>query len=320
MATGDIITATRYNQIQATVSSVLGVGAADSGYGQQLQSSQVSSTQNITAQHMNRLRGDMLAAFIHQTGSNSGFTLPVLTAGTDLVSDAPSGVGKNEYESYPIQANSLLTNRNTYSSQALLNNFTLESNRITSTRNTTWGGNSQSQSVFHEITVQFASANARRHFFNTGSEIRFSASLTNFPGGAGQNKFNNWAGMFAGMGVISFKSFETTTTGSGTAQSIGNFNLTSTFQTIFIKSGSSVYSDNTYIIKSRSPNLQTIVFLIEFNDLHTGSNQGGFGPTDESVEGLLTSSVGQFRATGTSIGSVEKVIVPSPIYQNTRTL
>jgi hypothetical protein len=320
MATGDLITATRYNQIQATVSSVLGIGAGDSGYGQQLQSSQVATKQTITATHMNRLRGDMLSAFIHQTGSNSGFVLPLLEPETDLVSDNTLGVGKNEYESYPQLANTLLANRNTYSSQALLNNFTLESNKIISTRNTTWGGDSQSQSIFHEVRVQFASANARRHFFNTGSEIRFSANLTNFPGGAGQAKFNNWAGMLAGMGVISFKSIATTNTGSGTAQSIGNFNLTSDFQTVFIKSGSDVYSNNTYIIKAKALDAQTIVFLIEFNDLHTGSDQTGFGGTDESVEGLLTSSVSQFRATGTSIGSVEKVIVPSPTYQNTRTL
>jgi len=320
MATGDLITATRYNQIQATVSSVLGIGASNSGYGQQLQSSQVATTQTITATHMNRLRSDMLSTFIHQTGSNSGFVLPILESGTDLVSDDTLGVGKNEYESYPQLANTLLANRNTYSSQALLNNFTLESNKIVSTRNTTWGGNSQSQSVFHEVRVQFASANARRHFFNTGGEIRFSANLTNFPGGAGQAKFNNWAGMLSGMGTISFKSAATTNTGSGTAQPIGNFNLTSSFQTIFIKSGSDVYSDNTYIIKAQATAAQTLIFLIEFNDIHTGSNQGGFGGIDESVEGLLTSSISQFRATGTSISNVGKVFVPSPAYQNTRTL
>jgi len=320
MATGDLITATRYNQIQATVSSVLGVGAANSGYGQQLRSSQVAATQTITATHMNLLRSDMLSTFIHQIGSNSGFTLPLLESGTDLVSDAPSGIGKNEYESYPLLANTLLANRNTYSSQALLNNFTLESNRISSTRNTPWGGDTQSQSVFHEVRVQFASANARRHFFNTGSEIRFSANLTNFPGGAGQAKFNNWTGMLTGMGVISFKSSTTTNTGSGTAQSIGNFNLTSNFQTVFIKSGSDVSSDNTYIIKARALDAQTIVFLFEFIDLHPGSDQNGFGGIDESVEGLLTSSISQFRATGTSMSNVEKVIVPSPAYQNTRNL
>jgi len=314
MATGDIITATRYNQIQATVSSVLGVGASDSGYGQTLVSSQVASTQIITAPHMNNLRTDMLSAYVHQTGSGTGFTLPILVSGNDLVSDAPSAVGKNEYESYPALATTLLANRNTFTSQSRLTNFTLESNKIISTRTTAWGGSTQAQSIFHEVRIQFASANARRHYFNTGSEIRFVASLSNFPGGAGLSKFNNWSGMLTGMGTISFNSFETSNTGSGTAQAIGNFDLTTTYQTIFIKSGSDVYSDNTYIIKAKEADSQTLEFLIEFNDLDIGIG------TDEPVEGLLTSNVQQFRATGTSIGSVNKVIVPSPQYQNTRTL
>lgn len=322
MATGDIITATRYNQIQATVSSVLGVGANDSGYGQTLASSQVASTQIITADHMNKLRTDMLSIYVHQTGSGTGFILPVIDSGLDLVSDAPSAVGKNEYDSYPALATTLLANRNTYTSQSRLNNFTLEPNKIISTRNTAWGGTTQSQSVFHEVRIQFASANARRYYFNTGSEIRFVASLNNFPGGAGQAKFNNWSGMLTGMGTISFSSFETVNTGSGTAQPIGNFDLTSTYQTIFVKSGSDVYSDNTYIIKAREVDSSTLAFLIEFNDLDTGSGTilGGIYGADEPVEGLLTSSVQQFRATGTSIGSVNKIIVPAPQYQNTRTL
>jgi hypothetical protein len=325
MATGDIITATRYNQIQATVSSVLGVGSGDSGYGQQLQSTQVAATQIITAVHMNRLRNDMLSTFIHQTGSNSGFTLPLLEAGTDLVSDAPSSVGNNEYESYPLLATTLLSNRNNYPNFNTLPpptsivNYTPEFNRTISSRNTPWGGAGQAQSVFHEVRIQFETANDRRYFFNTGSQIRIEASLTNFPGGGGQGKFTNWSSMLSGMGRVIFKSFETTNTGiSGTPLAIGNYSLTSNYQIIFTKGGSGLYSNNSYVIKARQEDSRTILFLIEFNDLDTGSGTP-FG-TDEPVEGLLTSRVGQFRATGTTIGSVTKVIAPSPFYQNIRTL
>jgi hypothetical protein len=314
MATGDIITASRYNQIQATVNSVLGVGVGNSGYGRPLNSSQVNQTQTVTADHMNRLRTDMLTCYIHQQGSNIGFTLPLISSGADLISDAPSLVGKNEYESYPILANTLLSNRNTYSSQSLLSNFSFESNRLVSTRNTPWGGSSQAQSIFHEAKVQFNSANDRRYFFNTGSQIRFEATLTNFPGGVGQDKFNNWAGMFSGMGIISFGSSETTTTGSGTTQSLGNFDLTQAYQVIFIKSGSGLYSDNTYVIKAKQIDSRTLSFLIEFNDLDTGSS------IDDPVEGLLTSRVHQFRATGTTISNIAKVISPVPVFQNTQNL
>jgi hypothetical protein len=320
MASGDIITATRYNQIQAVVSSVLGVGASDTGYGQSLFSSQVAPSQTITADHMNKLRRDMLSTFVHQTGTNTGFTLPLLVSGTDLVSDAPSSIGKNEYESYPILANILLTNRNSYTPAAITNNFTSEFNRITSSRNTSWGGEGQTPSIFHEIRVQFASANERRYFFNTGSEIRFEANLSNFPGGPGLQKYDNWRGMFVGMGIISFKSTFTTSTGSGTSAPVGNFNLTSTYQQIFRKDGTGLYSANNYIIKSKEIDSRTIQFLIEFNDLDQGSNQFGGGPIDEPVEGVLVSRVHQLRATGTGIGNIDKVIVNSPTYQNIKNL
>jgi hypothetical protein len=312
MATGDIITATRYNQIQATVASVLGVGSGNSGYGQLLASSQISATQQVTADHMNRLRTDMLTCYIHQQGSNTGFTLPLIVAGTDLVSDAPSTVGKNEYASYPILSTSLLANRNNYTSQALLNNFSVEANKSVSVRTTPWGGSFQYQSIFHEIRVQFSNANERRYFFNTGSQIRFDATLSNFPGGEGQAKFNNWVSMFSGMGTISFGSSQTGATGSGTGQSIGNFNLTSNYQTVFNKSGSGFYSNNTYIIKAREIDTRTIVFLIEFNDIDAGST------VDNPVTGTLTSRVHQYRATGTTISNVAKVVSPNPVYQTSQ--
>jgi hypothetical protein len=314
MATGDIITATRYNQIQATVSSVLGVGAGDSGYGQQISSFQISQTQTVTADHINRLRTDMLTCYIHQKGTNTGFNLPLIVAGADLISDAPSLVGKKEYESYPILANMLLLDRNNYTSQSQLNNFSLEANKLVSVRTNSWGGTSQLQSVFHEIKVQFSNANERRYFFNTGSEIRFTATLSNFPGGEGQDKFNNWVGMFSGMGAISFSSSKTTSTGTGTASLLGNFNLTQAYQIIFVKSGSGLYSDNTYIIKAKEIDSRTLSFLIEFNDLDTGSS------IDNPVEGMLTSRVHQYRATGTTIANISKVISPVPVYQNTRNL
>lgn len=331
MATGDIITATRYNQIQATVGSVLGIGAADSGYGIQLSSSQVNPTSIVTAEDMAKLRKDMLAIYVHQTGSNTEFSLPIIEK-EDFISDSPI-VGKNEYDIYTAESNRLLTNRNNYGDFGSVTcndplsivNYTLECNKIISTRSTSWGGDTQSQSIFHEVEVRFASANARRHFFNTGSQIRFRAELKNFPvggAGAGQLKFNNWSDMFTAMGTIQFKSFETAVSpgAGGTTQTIGNFGLTNAYQVLFIKSGSGLYSDNTYIIKGKSLNASTISFLIEFNDLDVGSNQDGFGPVDEPVEGTLTSRVDQFRATGTDIGNVTKVSVASPVYRNTITL
>jgi hypothetical protein len=121
--------------------------------------------------------------------------------------------------------------------------------------------------------------------------------------------------MFTGMGTIIFNSTETASTGSGTGQPIGNFDLTSAYQTVFIKSGSLVYSDNTYTIKAKVTDTQTLSFLIEFTDADPGITG-----VDEPVEGVLTSRVHQFRATGTSISNIPKVIAPTPVYQNIRNL
>jgi hypothetical protein len=114
------------------------------------------------------------------------------------------------------------------------------------------------------------------------------------------------------MGTISFGSSQTSATGSGTGQTIGNFNLTNNYQTVFIKSGSGLYSDNTYIIKAKEIDTRTIAFLIEFNDLDTGSS------IDDPVNGTLTSRVHQYRATGTTISNVAKVISPNPVYQTSQ--
>jgi len=408
MAAGTLITATRYNQIQASVNSVLGVGSVNFGYGQTVTSSPVATTEIVTAEHINKLRRDLLSIFVHQRGNNNGFSTKSFNAATDvnvatnvftinnhelftgqkviyvsgstgnnvnpeipgLVNDRiylierisqdefklftvpteafPTSVEVNiqgtstgnhnfftnlikeiielvdnsEYASYSNLSSILLTNRN----QASLNNFTPEFNKSVSTRNTPWGGDGQAQSIFHEVRVQFANANARRHFFNTGSQIRFEATLANFPGGPGGNgfqKFDDWRGMLESMERISFKALSTTSTGSGTASNIGNFDLTSTYQQIFKKDGTGLYSDNNYIIKAREVDSRTIEFLIEFNDLDQGSNSGlgGFGPVDEPVEGILTSRVSQLRATGNTITeNITPVVVQTPTYQNIRIL
>lgn len=306
MTVGSIVTAFRYNQLQAIVDTTLGLGSGDAGYGQQLSSSQILPTAIVTAAHINNIRTDLLSIYVHQNGNNN-ITL-LQRAVTELISDA-------EYTSFSALANSLFSLRNTASSL----NFSL-SRVLTSTRTLPWGGGSETQKVSHEARIIFPSANARRHYFNTGSEIRFDASLTNFSGTSGAlPKFTNWAGMLSSIETVLFKSTETTVTGSGTASSIGNFNLTDTYQLIFIKSGSGLYSENTYTIKAREVDSSTISFLIEFNDVHTGSGIGIYG-VDESILGLLTSRVFEYRATGTSISGINKVIAPTPTYQNTSNL
>ncbi len=69
MAVGDIITAARYNIIQARVAAVIGLGSGDEGYGQARTSSTVAVGATITAQDMQNLFTDMTKIRLHQTGS-----------------------------------------------------------------------------------------------------------------------------------------------------------------------------------------------------------------------------------------------------------
>lgn len=402
MAVGSTITATRFNQLRASVNSVLGTGSGNFGYGQQLASSSAVAKETVTADQLNKLRTDIRSIYVHQRGDISRFSSQIFNAAVDvsvannsfliqnheLVSgqkvryvagstgnnDNPpvpglinnqtylveiidqnefrlinvanlsvvniTGVStgiqsfftnikkelfelidNSDYVAYSNLANILSASRNEYTTAAISNNFTSELNKIVSTRSTPWGGEGQSQSIFHEIRVSFSSANARRHFFNAGGQIRFEATLNNFPGGDGLQKFNNWRGMFTGMGVISFGALNTTNTGSGTASLIGNFDLTPLYEQIFRRDGSGIYSDNNYIIKAKSVDTRTIDFLIEFNDLDQGTGIMGMYGVDEPVEGILRSRVHQLRATGNPVvNDITKVISETPTYQNIRTL
>jgi len=69
MAVGDLITAARYNNAQARVAAIMGVGSTTEGYGQTLNSSQVSTALTVTAAQVNALYADLVAGTIHQTGS-----------------------------------------------------------------------------------------------------------------------------------------------------------------------------------------------------------------------------------------------------------
>ena len=173
--------------------------------------------------------------------------------------------------------------------------------KITSTRTATWNG-----LIYHVFTITFDNESHRRHFFNAGGEIRVSANNT----GATTPKGLDWAALCSEIGVIKFASTITTATGSGQGYAIGNNSLTSSYQTVFLKTGtgsySGVYAGNLYTVKARIANSQVIEFRIEFNDVVVDNN------VDNNVDGTLTSTVQQYRAVGAT-----SVTVPTPTYFTT---
>jgi len=304
-----LITAARYNTLQAKVANVMGNGSGQFGYGQTLASSQVSAATIIDSGHMSTLYTDMINARVHQVGSvpNSVATISAGQVIEEDSADTGTGRGIAQYED-------LATNIET--DRALIytadtSQSTINANKANSTRTNSWAG-----TLNHIVTVTFASGDARRHFFNAGGEIRFTADLNP---AASNAKNNDWNNLLAAMGTVIFKSENCTSNGSspGSAQGVGNFDLTSSYQKIFQKDGSGVYAENDYNIHAKENSTSVIEFRIQFRDDDQGddtNNDGAFNPQDESVTGTLDSVVGERLPTGV------RVALTSPTYATTTNL
>jgi hypothetical protein len=113
--------------------------------------------------------------------------------------------------------------------------------------------------------------------------------------------------MLSAMGTIKMN-YTQTTASSGTTTSIGNNDLTTTYQTIYTKAGSGSYSTNYYSIQARADSSTVLRFLITFGDSHTG--RGYF----DSVDGTLTSVSGQYRPNSGTLPNGYSVVVATPTY------
>lgn len=292
---GDTIYAADYNNISATVDSLLGNGLADSGYGQSYTSFSPTVDTKITVAQWSQLRANLLRIRQHQTGvdESAGLTIPT-------TSDLITNEFVNQYKNFATTCN---TNRLTIASnQAALEPF------AETVGFGTWNG-----TRVHTITVTFASANAARHWFNAGGQFRFTASRA---GGAVNNKNTSWTNLLSNMGTITFNHGSTTYSGSGASTvqtSIGWYGLTTSDQTLFVMpAAAGVYLENDYNIQARknaNDNTATVLtFTIQFRDddsgdppilpLPKGATPGG---VDESVSGDLTSTVQVFRPTGANV-------------------
>lgn len=286
MAIGDLISTSDYNSMRSDTDTVLGTNSL--GYGQTLRSSTVSTSSLVTSNNMQQLYLDIMSAKVHQSGSLN--TTVVYPAIGDIIawetSTAPDATKKG--------INDFITLKNSIVS------FDFQTSKFpdvcfsistlnTSTRNgttTPWGTAADVQTITHDVVVTFANANHMQYFFNAGGEIRFSASLTS-PTDA---KSTDWSNMLAAMGTIAFNKWETRSlSSSGSGALVGSSTVTSTYQTAFIKYGSSVYSDNFYSISARKPSVNTLRFLISFTDGDVGTDL--VNPIDENVTGLVTSLV-----------------------------
>tara|TARA_Y100000389_G_C17408264_1_gene489326 strand:+ start:195 stop:1082 length:888 start_codon:yes stop_codon:yes gene_type:complete len=281
MAIGDIVTASKYNEIQSRVVQIFGTGSGQFGYGQPIQSSQLASSIIVDDIHMSRLKTDLSKLYAHQTGTN-----PTLTDVTELAM-----ITNAVYAQYENISTTSFTNKfNIYE----LTQADIET-KLTSVRNSTWGVNDGAPIITHNFKVVFDNANHRRHFFNSGGQIIFNATLISGTGA----KFDEWVGML-NTTIVKFEHNSTLDQSNSVLTNIGNYDLTSQYQTIGQRQGTGSYSENLYKIYARQTSTSVLQFKVEFNDADTGGSAGSF-VGDEPVSGTLTNSISQRRATGSNV-------------------
>ena len=330
MAVGTPILATDYNNIRGLILPTVGpfVSNNDLGYGRTFLSGTVvgGSTPGvsdvITSLQQNNLWKDLQAGHVHQYGTaNTRIDVNRIEVG-DIIYWA----NITDFEDF---ANDVLAFDRDVTEFPTANfdeagMLTTSSTTVTSTRSTAWGTGANYR-IGPRVTVTWASAAARNHYFNAGGQIRFDASLTGGTSSTSNTKDWDWNRILAEMGKIRFwkkatdyfcESLGTGGTGSqnalssistNTAVSGGFFNSPTR---LYTKTGGGVtggapgtvpvtqiYDDNEYQINLVIPNSSQMTFEIIFDDSDTGTggqSESVNDPVDEQVTGTVTSNLYTF--------------------------
>ena len=292
------ITLADYNNLQASVQQVLGKGSTTYGYGQAVTSEQLPVNSVITSAQWTNVRNDLVNCVLYQNGGNTtGLTtvLPVVTQNAPITSAILT--------QFQAAATTVTTNRNPAivpsspvnqgTRELLVSNgtYTNWNNLITETITVQFASGSKASG---SSTYNFTADDAARFYFNSGSIIEFSATLT---GSSGTSKDNAWINSFAAMGTVRFGLNGTTRTGIGpgsTLTSIGYADLTTNDQIVYMYDSAASTYITSYKLKVRKTGVAgQIIFTVEFND-STGLISG----VDDFVTGTTTSICQILRATG----------------------
>lgn len=289
-----------YNDIQSKVASVIGPGTAQRGYGQEVQSSQISAGTVITAYQYDTLRFDIVNIKYHQDGVNP-FIRDI--AQGDVIS---TGAGDPKQQ-YDLLADNCIQNKfNIATGQYSV------TSKATETTTSSW---SAQQSAV--LTVTFPSSTDARYFFNSGGKVRFTSTRT---GGAASDQNASWTNLLSIIGTQGF--------GADTGP-VSFYNLTNAYQQIYIKLASSTYSSNNFTIDAKcdvadnsAGTASTLMFRVRWTDAYVDPDTlnllpspPSFNPTDV-VDGSLSLFVEELKATGQLIPE-GSFILTSPTYSLT---
>ena len=289
------ILASRYNTLRDAVNLVLGpsiVASETYGYGQGFSTNSVvgsqtandlSTVDSVTAQNYEDLYIDLIRARSHQVGASVAIDEFVIG---DY--DTNEATADKIEESYVLGLESLATNISTDRFEVDASNLDIIS--IPAANSTRASTPTWSTSIDHIFTMTWPTEEDRRHFFNTGGEIRFSADVS-YTGS--QAKTVDWQTILNAMGSTSFKATSTANNAAvGTGSSIGNYDLTNSYQIVYSRTGGSVYARNRYEIRAMEYATGDVTSAIQFKVSFVDGlpNNITYG-IDEVVNGSFSSTV-----------------------------
>jgi len=313
-----------YNSIRDKLVAILGSGSGNVGWGQQarIQSTAVGDDSKVTINEWANLRYDVINAYKHIFGSNPT-TATVSEGGTvryttNFTPDTGSlDVPQKQYDTW---ADTITANRYTVAAGESATTGVLSASRTGS-----WL--SQCQCT---VQVYWANSNEARYFFNSGGQIRISASRSS---GTASAQNTSWTSLLSSAGT---QQFGAANPGSGTfpGDGLNWYRTTSSFQTYYTATSSSPYGSNNYQIQSRCldqpSNSGGLASQLEIRVLFTdgyvdpgiapiappGATQTatvGMFPPDDLVDGTLTVNASALYATGIMVPASQLFTVSQPI-------
>ena len=307
MAVNDKIRVADYNAIRSTVANVMSAGAGPFGYGQALNSSAVAEGTKLTVTHIDQLRNDIINAWTHIFGT-APTPVTVVENAKVIFNSSTAPI-----DSYQAIATTINSNRFTMAgSQSAVNVPTAPSS-------TTWPGiygTSWTSLIQCTVTATWPDATQARYFWNSGGQIRFTASRT---GGSSTTQNTQWTAILSSAGT---QTYGGNNPGTGISPNDGQnwYRCTNSRQLWYSLSGSSPYGANTYRIYARTldataSNNQTgtarqgewhIEFVDNYVDPGVGvPSPGGVQtqtaanfPPGDSVDGTFSIAVSLLYATG----------------------
>jgi hypothetical protein len=142
-------------------------------------------------------------------------------------------------------------------------------------------------------TVTFGSSDYARWFFNSGSKLRINSVRS---GGSATAQNSAWSNLLNAVGVVELGAI---------TSPVGFYSLTNVNQILRTQTSTSPYSANSFTVRVRSNvannsngGATQLIFTLSWVDAYVDPGPGGPPFTDDIVDGNLSFTVEEQRASG----------------------